>query len=184
MKSLTERLSRWLGKNGGDTVAAPPPEPPKQETWDLMNPEERKAFVAAKLNEGRSLSDVQKLLAEQGVSMTYLDLRMLAADLEVNWKKQDPKAEPKPPADAKAADAKAADTLGKKKTQVSVSKLVRPGAAMSGDVTFASGAKAEWFVDSYGRLGLNPTAGSAKPTEDDIREFQLELQRKLGGARG
>jgi hypothetical protein len=48
-------------------------------------------------------------------------------------------------------------------------------------VEFASGAKAEWFVDAMGRLALNPAPGSAKPTECDIQEFQVELQRKLTG---
>jgi len=48
-------------------------------------------------------------------------------------------------------------------------------------VTFASGAKAEWFLDPSGRLGLNPAKGSSKPTEDDLVAFQEELQAKLGG---
>jgi hypothetical protein len=67
------------------------------------------------------------------------------------------------------------------RTTVTVSKLVRPGAAMSGEVSFASGAKAEWFLDAAGRLGLTPAAGSARPTQEDLREFQIELQRKLSG---
>jgi hypothetical protein len=53
--------------------------------------------------------------------------------------------------------------------------------AMSGDVEFLSGAKGEWFLDSYGRLGFNPAPGSSKPTEDDLVDFQHVLQSKLSG---
>lgn len=142
-----------------------------------MNTEERNAFIATRLNEGVTLSDIQKELVAHGVNMTYLDLRMLAADLEVNWKKLDPKPVPKPAAEAALPVAAA----GNARTQVTVSRVVRPGAAMSGDVTFASGAKGEWWVDSYGRPGLSLAKGSSKPTEEDVQEFSVELQRKLGG---
>ena len=51
-----------------------------------MTNEERDSVIMEKLNEGMSLSDVQKLLESQyGLRMTYLDLRLLAADLQVNW---------------------------------------------------------------------------------------------------
>lgn len=152
-----------------------------------MTDQERNQLIAQKLGEGMSLSDLQKLLAsEYGIQMTYLDLRLLAADLPVNWKRQE---KPKKPEPVKAAVLDDEDddqgvedeepTSGR--TVVTVSKLVRPGAAMSGDVTFASGARAEWFLDGMGRLGLNPAADSKRPTQDDVREFQIELQRKLSG---
>jgi DNA-binding transcriptional MerR regulator len=149
-----------------------------------MDQDQRNRFIAQKLNEGLSLGEVQKLLAEQGVTLTYLELRMIAADLKVDWKKQSSKKAPPPkkPAEEEAEDEPPArGGRGRSRTQISVSRVVRPGASMSGDVVFASGAKAEWFVDAYGRLGLNPAKGSAKPTEDDLREFQAELQRKLSG---
>jgi len=146
---------------------------------NTMNPnEERDHFIAAKLNEGRSLAEVQKLLAgELNINMTYLDLRLLAADLQVDWRKQ----ETKKPVEMPDTPAEETAPTSGPRTKVTVSRLVRPGAAMSGDVTFASGAEAEWYVDSYGRLGLNPKSGSGRPTETDLREFQAELQKKLGG---
>lgn len=147
-----------------------------------MNTEERNRIIAEKLNEGLSLGEVQKFLAEEhDVNMTYLDLRLLASELEVDWEKQTPEKtpedltpetaslEPEPPAD------------GDGKTHVELSKIARPGAALSGSVTFASGAKAEWYVDNYGRLGLQPEPGSGKPTEDDIKGFQVELQKAVAG---
>jgi hypothetical protein len=141
---------------------------------------ERDRFIKEKLDQGVSLSEVQRLLdSELGIRMTYLDLRLLAADLEVNWEKQ---------AKAKSEDEMdiskippPEDENAEPTTKVTVSKLARPGMAMSGDVEFLSGAKGEWFLDSYGRLGFNPAPGSSKPTEDDLVDFQHVLQSKLSG---
>ncbi len=146
-----------------------------------MNTEQRDRFIAEQLDAGLSLSDVQKVLAdEHGITLTYFDLRLIAADLEVDWAKHESDDDAEDAAAPAAPDPDAvADTP--KGTQVTLSKLVRPGAAMSGDVEFASGAKAEWFVDATGRLGLNPAPDSPKPTPEDLQEFQIELQRKLTG---
>ena len=147
-----------------------------------MKMAERDRFIAEKLNEGLSLSEVQKLLdSELGIRLTYLDLRLIAADLEVNWQKQDPVEDPDGKSDE--MDLSKIEEKSASGTTVTVSKLVRPGAAMSGDVTFASGAEAEWFVDTMGRLGLNPKSGSGGPTREDIEEFQVELQKKLTAPR-
>ena len=63
-----------------------------------MDNQERDRFIWEKLNSGMSLSDVQHALSEElGIRMTYLDLRMLAATLTVEWEKQDKKvAKPAP----------------------------------------------------------------------------------------
>jgi hypothetical protein len=150
-----------------------------------MTDDERNNLIAQLLAEGQSLSDVQKVLKdEHQIQMTYMELRMLALDLEVNWKKvdesrEDPKAINKvidPNADPEPEEAGAGGG-----TQVSVSKVVRPGAVMSGEVTFESGARAEWFLDQLGRLGLNPLGDSESPSEEDLQEFQVALQEKLQG---
>lgn len=65
-----------------------------------MTNEERDSVIMERLNEGMSLSDVQTLLArEYGIRMTYFELRMLAADLQVNWQKHDKPKAPSTPAD-------------------------------------------------------------------------------------
>ena len=63
-----------------------------------MTTKERDEFIAAQLNAGVSLSDVQTRLAQEfGVKMTYFELRMLAMGLSVDWEKQDkPKTAPAP----------------------------------------------------------------------------------------
>jgi len=141
---------------------------------------ERDRFIKEKLDQGISLSEVQKLLdSELGIRMTYLDLRLLAADLEVNWDKQ-VKAKTEDEMDISKIPPPE-DENAEPRTKVTVSKLARPGMAMSGDVEFLSGAKGEWFLDNYGRLGFNPAPGSSQPTEDDLADFQQELQSKLSG---
>lgn len=151
-----------------------------------------KRFVAQKLQEGIKLSDIQNLLADElDCRMTFLDLRLLAAELEdVDWSQFDPKekkAEEAPAPAAPAADEAtpaaepAADPAAEAapaaagNTVVELSRLSRPGAMAHGTVTFASGVTAEWLIDEMGRLGLDKVSG--KPTEQDIQEFQIELRK-------
>ena len=61
-------------------------------------------------------------------------------------------------------------------TVVEVSPIARPGMALSGTVKFASGSTAEWYVDSYGRLGLENLEGD-KPSQNDLEKFQVELNK-------
>ncbi len=152
-----------------------------------MTQDERNQLIAQKLNEGMSLADVQRYLAsEHQIVMTYLDLRLLAAELQVDWRQHDPvKAVEKTPDAAEPADAdldldQETPAAAGGNVKVSIHKVVRPGAAMSGDVQFASGVTAEWYVDSYGRLGLSSAKGG-RPSEEDLQEFQVELQRQLSG---
>ena len=154
-----------------------------------------KRFVAQKLQEGIKLSDIQNLLADElDCRMTFLDLRLLAAELEdVDWSQFDPKekkAEEVPAPAAPAADEAtpaaepAADSAAEAapaaagSTVVELSRLSRPGAMAHGTVTFASGVTAEWLIDEMGRLGLDKVSG--QPTEQDIQEFQVELRKLFG----
>lgn len=59
-----------------------------------------------------------------------------------------------------------------------------PGAMLNGFVSFPSGAKAHWFLDEMGRLGLEPEAGLEKPTQKDMQEFRSELARMLRQSTG
>lgn len=156
-----------------------------------MTNAERDGLIAQMILQGMSLSDIQKvLLNEHSLKLTYMDLRLISSDLKVSWEKQDAaKAAlptekdiskiPDPAADE--VDGAGGEAMGGGRTKVTVSKLVRPGAMFSGDVTFGSGGRAEWWVDNQGRLGLNPLGDDVKPTQQDIMEFQDELQRLLQG---
>ena len=144
-----------------------------------MTTDERNRFIKEQLDAGASLSDVQKMLQQQfGITVTYLDLRLLAAELRIDWKKQDREKESVRTPPAAVLDAE--EPRGRSRTRVTLSKVLRPGMQANGEVEFASGAKGEWYVDGMGRLGLTQV-GSRKPTQEDIQEFQVELQRKLTG---
>ncbi|MBR6471364.1 MAG: hypothetical protein IKS83_06175 [Victivallales bacterium] len=183
---------------------------------EKVSTQERDAFIMECLDGGMSLSELQNQLAERfDLHLTYMELRMLTADLQVNWSKQDakveasrPKTKPAPAAattqvpEAKDASPynEGADDFPEEggnpepspapsaegdalrgATTVEVSKVVRPGAAVSGTVKFGSGASGEWYLDQFGRLGFIPDEGSGKPDQQDIQEFQTEIQKALGG---
>jgi hypothetical protein len=142
-----------------------------------MTNEQRKPIVAQMLKEGRSLSDIQDYLRkEEGDSITYMELRLLLS--EMPDAKLPEKELPKPvlPPEPKPTQAGAA---GGGKLSISVDQVPAPGAMLSGYARFSSGAKAHWFLDQMGRLGLEPELGSGKPTQKDMQEFSAELRKML-----
>lgn len=158
-----------------------------------MTQEEIKQFIADKTAEGMSLTAIQDALSAQGVKIRFMELRLLAAEIEsVLAKKEADKAAAEAPApeEKKAEEAPApapAETAApapdgaakvRGATTVSVSPIQRPGFAMSGSVSFGSGVTADWYVDQTGRLGLDNASG--QPDEQDIQEFQIELRKALG----
>jgi len=150
-----------------------------------MESESQTALIQELLQAGNSLSEVQKILQnEHDINLTYMELRLIASELEeVSWEKQDEALNAAPSPNLTDPDnvlASGPDApAGNGSTTVSVSKVLRPGAVMSGDVTFKSGARAEWYLDQASRLGFTPRENSEKPTEEDLREFQAELQSML-----
>ena len=172
-----------------------------------MDQKQIKEFIAQKVPEGYSLSKIQDMLKEQGVHITFMELRLLASEIEEGvWKKTEeakaaaepvkdiapaaadpedadafpeeeppaPEAAPIPESAPNAAD-QSAPAAPRGKTTVELSKIARPGTAASGTVKFGSGVTAEWVVDQFGRLGLDKASG--KPDQQDIQEFQMELQK-------
>lgn len=145
-----------------------------------------KIFMASRIAEGISLSDIQNEVNEKfQLSMTYMDIRILAAGLDIDWQaKAAAKAEEEKKeetAEEEAAPAEVpAETDGK--TVVEISKLMRPGTALSGSVKFASGSTADWYIDQTGRLGLENLIGN-QPTQEDIQQFQVELEKAVYGGR-
>ena len=144
-----------------------------------------KEMLAALLAEGVSLSDAQNQINQQlEQKLTFMDIRIIASTLDVDWKKGDP--HPVKSEEEKSEEfAENADNPvdgSQSKTVVEISKLMRPGTALSGSVKFASGSSADWYIDATGRLGLENLVGE-KPTPEDIREFQMELERAVSGGR-
>ena len=154
--------------------------------------ESQRQKVAAWIADGLKLSDIQNRIAtELGVRLTYIEVRFLVDDLKLTPKDPDP---PKPtvpsPASPLAPDAPAVkvpplapppEALASPAGGVSVSvdQLARPGALVSGKVTFSDGQKADWYLDQTGRLGVVPAQQGYKPAAADVQEFQLALQEEL-----
>ena len=147
-----------------------------------------KIFMASRIAEGISLSDIQNEVNEKfQQSMTYMDIRILAAGLDIDWqakaaaKAEEEKKEEEETSESAAAPEEAAAPADGQ-TVVEISKLMRPGTALSGSVKFASGSTADWYIDQTGRLGLENLVGN-QPTQEDIQQFQVELEKAVYGAR-
>jgi hypothetical protein len=147
--------------------------------------EAQKQKVGQWIEEGLKLSDIQSRIgSEFGLRLTYMEVRFLIDDLGVKLK--DKPVEP-PPAELKGAAATPESPLAAKgepgatpgKVSVSVDQVTRPSALVSGKVTFSDGKVAEWYLDQTGRLGLAPRERDYKPSQDDLLDFQSELQNEL-----
>ncbi|MHC1768408.1 MAG: hypothetical protein AB9869_29730 [Verrucomicrobiia bacterium] len=156
---------------------------------------QRKA-VSAWIAEGLKLSDIQnRLSSEFGLRLTYMDVRLLVDDLKLTPKDTEP-AKPaelgvpqkgpapgqvprpgaKSPTPERAAPAPPAPPG---RVSVNVDTLAKPGAVVSGSVTFSDGNRAEWYLDDMGRLGLIPGQEGYRPSQQDVLTFQNELQTQL-----
>lgn len=131
---------------------------------------------------GAGLSEIQNLLAgELGVKVTYMEVRFLLDDIGVTLLPEE-KPEPagKEETEAAAEPELIADPTGAEKASggvsVTISEVQRPGAMASGRVTFANGQKAEWYLDQYGRIGMEPLNPDYRPSQEDLVAFQKELK--------
>ena len=154
--------------------------------------EAQRQKVAAWIAEGLKLSEIQTRIGKElGVPITYMEVRLLVDDLKLTPKDPEP---PKPvapvapsPLAPNAPAAKAPLSLRPEPVpaeaaggvSVTVDQLARPGAMVSGKVTFSDGQKAEWYLDQMGRLGVVPAVQGYKPAQADVQEFQLALQDEL-----
>ena len=72
---------------------------------------------------------------------------------------------------------------GRAGVSLTVDQLTRPGAVVSGKVTFSDGVTAAWQIDQGGQLGLIPSKPGYRPAPSDVQPFQIALEaelRKLG----
>lgn len=149
--------------------------------------------VAEWIAKGMKISEIQNQLAtELGVRMTYMDVRFLVDDLKLTPKDIDPPkpiapmpAPPSAPLDAKSSGSplKVESTPAPPGTvgvSVVVDQLARPGAVVSGKVTFSDGNTADWYIDQTGRLGLAPQVAGYRPAPADVQQFQIALEAELG----
>jgi hypothetical protein len=145
--------------------------------------------VSKWIAEGAKLSEVQnRLVSEFGIKLTYMEARFLVDDLKLTPKDPEPPKVVVPPVASPAADpAKLTaeknpapeGTLPASGVSVSVDKITKPGAIISGKVDFSDGQTADWYLDQTGRLGVVPKQQGYKPSAADVQEFQLALQQEV-----
>jgi len=146
--------------------------------------------VADWIAQGLKLSDIQnRIRSEFGIPMTYMDVRLLVDDLKLTPKDPEPPKTPTPSLAApdkktaaagttSPAEAKA-ETPGTAGVSVRVDQIARPGAVVSGKVTFSDGNNADWYFDQTGRLGLVPQQPGYRPPPADLQQFQAALDGEL-----
>ena len=156
--------------------------------------EEQRQRVTAWITQGAKLGEIQdRLASEFGLKLTYLDTRFLVDDLKLVPKDPErPKTvelpaaakpplatQPVPAAEAAAEDELPLPPAGGGKVAVTVDQITRPGAVVSGKVTFSDGQTADWYLDQMGRLGVVPKQQGYKPSAADVQDFQVALQQEV-----
>jgi hypothetical protein len=161
--------------------------PEEEETPSVKAPsepsEEQKKEIGKWVADGVGLSDIQKKInIDFGVVMTYIDVRFLVDDLNLTL------VDEEEPAPAKTADGEAtsqpavdAPLEGAGGVSVELDKVNPPGAMASGSVVFSDGQNKKWTLDQLGRLGLSGGDDQYKPSDEDVAEFQKQLDTALRG---
>lgn len=153
--------------------------------------DDQKQKVKEWVSQGLNLSQIQQKLAEEfQLSLTYLDVRFLIddLDLEIVDKKSSPSphddlpsAAGEPAGGPKTDDAGFADLepAGQDGVSVELDRVTKPGSVVSGKVTFSDGKTTNWALDQTGRLMLEGADQGYKPSDADLQAFQQELSRQL-----
>ena len=147
----------------------------------------QKVAITKWIQEGRSLADVQRLLREDlEISMTYMDVRFLVDDLDIEVAKKEP--EPPELSEVEAAEevtaepveAELVDEGSHGAVTVDVDAIMRPGSLVSGTVVFSDGVSLTWQLSAAGQLGLIPGEDPEyRPSPDDLQSFQKQLEEIL-----
>lgn len=150
---------------------------------------------------GLTPAEVQKkIAAEFNIHFTYLEIRLLISELDCTLKDREPhtdkqlKTAPGPSKDASLpltgdeTDPEESPTMpsdgsgdqGSSEVRVTLDKITRPGAAISGSVTFSNGVTTQWQIDAvHHQLAIIPSKGGARPSNEELAQFQVALQQEL-----
>ena len=135
--------------------------------------------------EGAQMADLQKRLKDDfGFNVTYMDTRFLSLDLALNFQVDEEESEG--PNDIENSEAQEEVDLeplvqDRETVTVTLDQVARPGAMVSGTVTFSDGMKALWLIDEMGRPSIDPDQPGYQPSEADLVSFQAELKGLLDG---
>lgn len=142
---------------------------------------EQQVIARQWIADGMKLSDFQKRVeADFGLKLTYMETRFLVDDLKVLPKDPEPpkKEEPKAEAAATTPDPTPTAPAGGG-VSLTVDAVTRPGTLVSGRVTFSDGQGGMWYLDQYGRPGFGPDTKGYRPSQTDMQDFQMALEKEL-----
>ena len=169
-----------------------------------MLSEVQKNAVAEWFAAGAGVAEIQKRISSEfGIDLTYLDVRLLVADLPQPVEPE-PAVQEEVPVNAgisdELGDLETSDERGgavasgiselpdnpKNPTEtvpaelsVSVDPLAPPGAIACGSVVFSDGTAGKWVLDQMGRLGLSGLPEGYRPPPEDGAQFQPKLVAAL-----
>lgn len=158
-----------------------------------MLTDEQKQSIFQWISDGATLSQVQtRIKSEFGISMTFLDVRLLVNDIGATLSSPAPQEKPKNDSTAEEATATPNDSAAPPLVDESGEPVVPagtvsmelnavaiPGTMVSGSVTFSDGMHAKWSIDQMGRFQLEPDQLGYRPSDEDLQEFQLQLREAL-----
>ena len=144
--------------------------------------EEQTKAVAEWFAAGAGVAEIQKRISEEfGVDMTYLDVRLLVADLPQPAEEEPASETPETPAGPEnpeipeTPDNPESPEAPAGGVSVSVDPISPPGAIACGPVVFSDGTSGKWVLDQMGRLGFTGLPAGYRPTPEDGAEFQTQL---------
>lgn len=144
---------------------------------DMRISDEQDTLIRQWAQEGISLNGIQKNLNELGCSIQFMDLRFYLLDHGIEI------AQPKVAEEEKAPEAESSSPAAEastKSVQVSIDELQIPGTMISGKALFPSGARGAWQFDHRGQFSWSDMSGA--PSQDELRSFQVELNKLLSQA--
>lgn len=147
-----------------------------------LNREQKEALVSW-LKDGLTLSKLQKkMVASFSLHITYMELRLLLDDLNIDLKEYEVE---KP--SQKTSSHNSLESIGQNSSSgvsVYVEKIARPGALISGTVTFSDEKSIEWQLDSIGQLGLISADQEYQPPGDDMPIFEEKIKEAIRNVQG
>ncbi len=182
----TPETHAWIISQGGHPKKELKPRAVTAIKGQMNLDEGQRKKVSEWIAQGLKLSEIQaRIASELGLKLTYMDVRLLVDDLKLTPKDVDPpkpassalgtaSAAPPPAPSGETGPSKPAGSVS-----VQVDQIARPGAVVSGKVTFSDGNNAEWYFDQMGRLGLIPQQPGYRPPAADLQQFQSQLDTEL-----
>ena len=138
---------------------------------------------------GAQMAEVQKRLQDDfGLKVTYMDTRFLSLDLDLQFETQEEEKEEEeqkevaPAESAVVGEGLPSDEVPSEGgVSATLDQVARPGAMVSGTVTFSDGVKGLWLIDEMGRPSVDPDQPGYQPSEADLMAFQEKLRVMLDG---